>query len=269
MLFFAPSDIIQYNKFAYLHNGTDIFFCKTDFLPHLFDSLRNYQTPSILISGNSDIPLTDELALLAPSCIKKWFAPAVMTDNPLVVPMPYGVDNHQDCVISGHGKGWKNTAKKILLLCTPHPTTPEKDLYVNFSLQTHPDRKAVYQICKELSYATMEISTSHVHINSKPLEEYVKNILEHKMVVCPRGNAPAETHRFWETLYLNRVPIVKKEKGVLPFLDLPVIALDDWQQLSDREYIFSEYEKVKNNPKDMLLVDYWLDKINEEALKIR
>ena len=85
------------------------------------------------------------------------------------------------------------------------------------------------------------------------------------MIVCPRGNAPAETHRFWEVLYLGRIPIIKKNKGNSFFLELPVIALEDWEQLADLEFINSEYEKVKNNSKEMLKMSYWEKVITDEC----
>jgi len=262
--FFTPSDIIQYNKFAHFHNGKDIFFCKTDFLSQLFVSLRDHNVPSILITGNSDIGINDKLISLAPSCIKKWFAQGVITDNPLVVGMPYGIDNHEECIVEGHGKGWKKTADKILLLCDPPSTNPEKEMYANFSLQTHPIRREVYNICKKLPYVTIDISQTHEETNSRSYSEYLAGILEHKMTVCPRGNAPAETHRFWEALYLGRVPIIKKNRGNSFFTELPVIVLETWDKLEDLDFIQSEYERVKNNPKDMLLVSYWENKILNE-----
>jgi hypothetical protein len=86
------------------------------------------------------------------------------------------------------------------------------------------------------------------------------------MAVCPRGNAPADTHRFWEVLYMNRVPIIKLNQGNKYFTELPVIILDDWQQLKDKSFLDSEWERVKDNPKEMLDMLYWEKLIQNERL---
>jgi hypothetical protein len=81
------------------------------------------------------------------------------------------------------------------------------------------------------------------------------------MTICPRGNAPADSHRFWEVLYMDRVPIVKRNKGLESFLDLPVVCLDDWNELENVDLINEKYEKVKNNSREMLDMSYWENKI--------
>tara|TARA_R110002020_G_scaffold378887_2_gene589919 strand:+ start:2022 stop:2828 length:807 start_codon:yes stop_codon:yes gene_type:complete len=264
---FTPDDIIQYNKIAHLHDGKKVFFCKTDYLNNLFDTLKNYDTPCILITGNSDIGITDEMVDLAPACIKKWFAQGVVTNNPLVVGMPYGVDNHEDCIVEGHGKGWSNLAMKPVLLSNPPARIfdPQKELYANFSISTHPIRKKVHDICKNLDYVTTTVSLSHKESVERSYIKYINDILNHKMVVCPRGNAPAETHRFWETLYLGRVPIIKKNRGNSFFTELPVVVLESWDDLTNLDFINSQYEKVKNNSKDMLYIEYWKSRILNEC----
>tara|TARA_B100001123_G_scaffold450868_1_gene624573 strand:+ start:349 stop:1152 length:804 start_codon:yes stop_codon:yes gene_type:complete len=263
--FFTPADIVQFNKFARFHNGENVFFCKTDYLPQLFNSLKNHNKPSILISGNSDIGLTDEILYSAPSCIKKWFAQGVVTKNPLVVGMPYGIENHEDCMLRGHGKGHSEAAEKIILLCSPPFCHPEKELYANYSLTTHPIRQRVYDISQGLPYITDSISQTHEESRYRSYTKYLMGILNHKMVVCPRGNAPAETHRFWEALYLGRVPIIKRSRGNSFFTELPVIALETWDKLADLDFLNSEYERVKDNPKDMLYMKYWEEKILNEC----
>ncbi len=260
---FVPktTDIFQLNKLSELHNGKNIFFCKTDFLEDIFDSLRFHRIPSILISGNSDFPITDELAAKAPSCIYQWFSQCVITDNPIMTAIPYGIDNSEPCAVEGHGFAWPHAKQKIDILSNPPVLKVNKKIYANFSESTDPIRKKVSHLCKTLPNITDKISYNHSEANKKSYIEYVKEILEHDMVVCPRGNAPAETHRFWEVLYLNRIPIIKSNKGNLPFQEMPVVVLQDWEQLNDLEFLYEEREKVKDNPTRMLNLSYWRETI--------
>ena len=250
-------NIYQLNKLSKLHNGKNIFFCKTDYLEQIFDLLMFHRIPSILISGNSDLPITDELALKVPSCIYKWFSQSVITDNPIMAAIPYGIDNGEPCEVEGHGFVWEHAKEKIEILSNPPFRKPSKKIYANFSESTNPVRKKVSRLCRTLPDITDRISYNHLEANNKPYSEYVRDILDHEMVVCPRGNAPAETHRFWEALYLNRVPIIKTNKGNSPFHELPVIVLKDWKQLQDSTFLYEEYERVKSNPTRMLDLSYW------------
>ncbi len=65
-------NFIQLNKFTNLHDGNKIIFCKTDFLFEEFNTIKNLDSDVILITGNSDYPITDYHVSHAPSNIKKY-----------------------------------------------------------------------------------------------------------------------------------------------------------------------------------------------------
>ena len=249
---------IQFNNFANLHNGIDTFFCKTDYLPQLFAELQNYEVPSTLISGNSDYPIVDGLVDMAPSCITRWFGQCINTDKTHVFPLPYGLENTEECIRTGHGVGYPERICKVETAKNPPQRTPLKSTYANFGLNTHGERKELSHICKQASHITCNIAEV---CWDRPYDIFVNEVLDHEMVVCPRGNAPAETHRFWEVLYMNRIPIIKLNKGNSFFTELPVIVLNDWNQLEDTTFLLEELKRVKNNPTRMLDMSYWVDLI--------
>ena len=252
--------LIQLNKFAKLHNGESIFFCKTDYIGKLFEQLKYRRDPSVLITGNSDYSITDQHALLAPRCIRRWYAQNAEALNPLVVGIPMGIENHEECVLKGHGVGWQHAVEKVELLLCPPETAATKDVYANFSLDTHPSRRGVYELCKGLSFATVRIFERHSEINKRSYKEYINDILEHRMVACPRGNG-VDCHRVWETLYLGRTPIVKRESAMRHFEELPILFLDDWEQVCDYDYLNREYDRIKDRSKKMIDFDYWKERV--------
>jgi len=257
------NDLLQFNKFAKLHNGKDIFFCKTDYLLELFSSLKNHNTPSILITGNSDYPITDELVSTAPPCIYRWFGVSVTTSNKIVTQLPHGLENTEDCILQGHGVGHFRP-EKLMIAQNPPVRQSRKEVYANFSLNTHPVRQEVNRICESLPHVTTRMCSNYLEMDSKPYIQFASEVLDHKMIVCPRGNAPGDTHRFWEVLYMNRTPIIKRDKSTYIFTELPVIVLDEWEQLSDLEFLNSELERVKNNSREMLKMSYWENLILNE-----
>lgn len=88
-------------------------------------------------------------------------------------------------------------------------------------------------------------------------------IMNYKMVLCPAGNG-IDTHRLWETLYSNRIPITIKAgnyKIYELYEKLPIVILDRPQELLDYGLIDSKYQEVINKTynMDLLKVDYWKD----------
>jgi hypothetical protein len=120
--------VIQFNKFAKFHNGKNVFFCKTDFLPGLFQELQDYTTPSVLISGNSDYAITDEIAAAAPKCIKKWFGQSMLATSSIVHAVPYGIENTVDCLLEGHGQG-HGRHYKMQMAENPPVRSPSRNIY--------------------------------------------------------------------------------------------------------------------------------------------
>ena len=259
MSYTFDNNIVQHNKLALLHNNKDIFFCKTDHLQSLFEYLASYTTPITLITGNSDYAITDEMINMAPSCVKLWFGQVMNSDNPIATALPFGIENSEHCILGEmQGYGHPGGAKKVEIAITPPKKTPTKLVYANFSIWTNKERDRVAQLCRDSPHITYDCA----HIRTlDSYEEFVDNVLDHQMVVCPEGNAPAETHRFWEVLYMGRTPIIKYNKGLSSFTELPVIVLSDWNQLEDITFLEEELKRVKNNPTRMLNMSYWADKI--------
>jgi len=84
--------------------------------------------------------------------------------------------------------------------------------------------------------------------------------------VCPRGNG-IDCHRVWETLYLGRVPIIKKERAMRYFEELPIVFLDDWAQLYNLHFLNDRYEAVKKNSTEILDFVKWEEVIGGNSVR--
>jgi len=250
--------IIQINKFAKLHNGKTIIFSKTDFLEETFEKIRKIKNNVILITGNSDYEITDNTLKTSPKNIKKWYAQNANTNK--INCIPIGIENHENCILEGHGMGHAHAKIKIELLNKNYEIQPTKEIYANFATNTNHTRNKIINICKHLNNVTDHTSNSHIDNINRNYEIYINNILDHKMVISPNGNG-IDCHRTWETLYLNRVPIVEENAVTIHFKSLPIIYLKNWEQLNDTQYINDQYNKVIRNTKEMLDINYWTNEI--------
>jgi len=254
-------DFIELNKLASLHNNDTIFFCKTVYVLDDFKFISSLDNDVILITGNSDYPITDSLICKAPSNIKKWFAQNAVSDTSLLESLPIGLENKIEFCRNGHGVGYpeRMTIKEKLLSRDTSSIRPHKNIYANFNVSTNPSyRLNTKNICLQNSDIDWEDY-------SLTLEQWFDTLLEYKMVVCPIGNG-LDTHRLWEVLYSNRIPITIKTgnfKLYELYKNLPVIVLNNLDDLRDTSLIMSYYEQIQSHQYDtkILSADYWKSKI--------
>jgi hypothetical protein len=88
------------------------------------------------------------------------------------------------------------------------------------------------------------------------------NISKFTFVLSPFGIG-MDCHRTWEALCLNSIPIIKAPNFKHLFEDLPVLVIDEWNEINER-LLYNTIQKFKNINFnfDKLKLTYWLNKIN-------
>lgn len=258
-------EIIQLNKFANIHNDYDVVFCKTDFLKTCFDDIANRSQNVILISGNSDYSITDQIEQEAPKNIVAWYAQNCLTNKDRVHPIPMGIENKLYCILQGHGVGYpERVEEKEKLLCRNLSVQANKFMYANFNIETNREyRSRIKKICLGAKHIDWQESTL-------TLESFFNKILEYKIIVCPIGNG-VDTHRLWEVLYSNRIPLtikVDNYKIYKLYEKLPIIILDREQDLNNIDLIERKYNEQLNKSLELISYSYWKNLILEQAKTI-
>jgi hypothetical protein len=122
----------------------------------------------------------------------------------------------------------------------------EKNIYFFFSMSTHFSRNECYEKLKDKLEWNKKLSK----------EDYLIELKKHKYAICPRGNG-IDTHRIWECLYLDVIPIILK-KDYINIDNLPIIYLNDWNEL-DINNIDNSFQNIKLNK---ITMKYYIEKIN-------
>jgi hypothetical protein len=96
-------------------------------------------------------------------------------------------------------------------------------------------------------------------------EEYFENLKKSKFVISPEGNG-LDTHRIWEALILNAIPIMITTSFTknLKKLGVPGIYLKSWDELLDfnSSKLDEIYEKeINKNFSYLTRLKYWEEKI--------
>jgi hypothetical protein len=227
---FNPNNRYCSKKISLIENLKDIkeykiIFVFTHDLELFYNKFENNINDKIIISHNSDHEITYI------KNVKMHLGQNNLIRHDNLLPIPIGIENRH----------WFN--HNIFHEVRQMKIKKTKDIYFFFNLNTHPSRKVCFNILKkELEWNNM-----------KNKQDYFIELAKHKYAICPRGNG-IDTHRIWECLYLDVIPIVIEPD--FPNIDnLPIIVLKDWDQISLRKDIFPT--SYKNQYIDKLSMDYY------------
>jgi len=260
------SDYICMNKFSHIESSkVKILFCHYDrFIENVQHVRNNSNEKFVFICGNSDYSLgtnynppggSEFLENVPTNLLKIYSQNCLVPDNNKNFDkfdiIPIGIGNYVFCKGGeAYGKIWPECKERFFILSDKefikkvYNKTPTKFIYSNFTINDNlyrsNHRSLVSKICKKSSYIDWEEPklTSY---------EYYNKILDYEAVVCAEGNGPGDNHRIYETLYLNRIPIVFNsamyEKLHHKF---PVILLKNLELLNDYDFIREKIEEIKN-----------------------
>lgn len=208
-------------------NSSKIIFVYTHFLDFFIQFiLPRISNKFILITHNSDDEINESyLPLLNNPFLTVWFAQNVAFSHNKLLGIPIGIQNSQ----------WNAQINNLIFLKSKK-IHKSKLIYVNFNPTTHFSRNEAMSIAQKLASCTLEFNVSS--------ETYLTNLAMHKFSVCPRGNG-IDTHRFWESQYLDVIPIIIKSEWTQAYSNFPCLILNDWNQLPIIDFD-KEYLKIKN-----------------------
>jgi hypothetical protein len=218
-------------RFIYVGNRQPIdnkpnIFCYTHFLDsmqELVNTLKTLQNPFKLIFHNSDhnfetkhLILFNELPLL-----KTIYTQNMDVIHPRVHPLPIGLANEM----------WQHGNTNIHREVFEMDIVKDKEIYFNFSINTNVSKR------RECFDAVASLGVPWC--DSRSYLEYLKELKRHKFAICPEGNG-IDTHRFYECLYMNVVPICKRNILTEYYSKLlPIVLLNDWQDLDRNNLTYS------------------------------
>lgn len=234
-------DFIQGEKFMKLADGSRIFYQHSHNL--CFEDLPDREL--ILITHNS----CHRINVTPPKNIIKWFAQNVNVKHNRMESIPIGLEN----------KEWfyRLHKREKMIAKLRHPKKLKNLVYVNFNIKTNiHERTEPYNVFKDKTWATVVDGK-----NGKGFDSYLDGIYNHKFVVSPEGSG-ADTVRTWECLYVDTIPIEKRNINNQFYTDLPICFVDDWEEVTE-SFLEKEYVRIKQTEwnMDKLKFSYWKDKI--------
>lgn len=217
----------------------DLIYTPTFYVDQFFEKIEKLDIKVRLITHNADTNIT----FLPPDNVTKWYAQNVNIKDDRIVSIPIGLENSR----------WYPEKKIKMQGIMRNRKRYKNMLYVNHNVSTNPEKRAaLYEMFEGVPYATVERG-----MNGQSIDHYLHMIYNHPFVVCPEGNG-IDTHRTWECLYLNTIPIEKRNINNQFYTDLPILFVDDWSEITEK-FLYDSYmqmsEKTWNIGK--LKFSYW------------
>ena len=129
----------------------------------------------------------------------------------------------------------------------------ERDIlcYCNFSLNTHSDRKIIYNHLKNKNWLLIENMGTFLNYEITR-DTFFERLGKSKFVICPRGNA-LDTFRFYDAIYAGAIPIVVKMPfhNEKIFFNVPILflnSIDDFSNLTE-EFLNEKYIELSKKIK--------------------
>lgn len=239
----------EYNIFNYTFNintlkNYDIVYTNAHYIDKLFIELNKTDKKIILITHNSDLNIT----ILPPKNVIKWYAQNVNIVDDRIESIPIGLENN---------RWFKEINKKGKIMNKLKENKNFKNLlYINHNINTNrKEREEPYKIFNDKNWVTLQKG-----FNGEDYNRYIDNIYNHKFILCPEGNG-IDTHRTWECLYMNTIPIEKININNKYYTNLPILFVKNWKEITE-EFLINEYIKLSSyNNLEELLYEYWKNKI--------
>lgn len=198
----------------------------------------------ILITHYGDKQAGFHNKILKHHLLIKWYGQNMGVISKKTEGIPIGLEN----------KCWKRINIEEIALNSKN--NKNKLLYLNFSLHTYPGRTKIMNDMLVKGFKKNKMLTWN---------EYINDLSEHKFCISPRGNG-VDSHRTWECLYLGVIPIVEKSVHMSYFKDLPILFVDNYDDISV-EYLNKVYNEFQNKKFNLEKLDikYWENKIKKEC----
>ena len=240
---------IPFSDYRYLKNTVDklehdaLIYTHTFYASQLFKKLEKLWPLQFTVVTHN----CDTVADFPPPDNVYWFTTNVAIRYKSVRSIPIGIENDI----------WLKDKKSIMMRKLKTPKQYKSLVYCNHNIKTNPKkRQKPYDVLRGEKWATV-----HMGSNGQGFDNYIDNVYNHPFVVCPEGNG-IDTHRIWECLYMNTIPIVVKNINNLFYEDLPILFLNDWEEMEEKTLYnaFMDMSRKEWNM-DKLTFQYWKNEI--------
>lgn len=200
-----------------LVENAKVVYVYSDQLHEFLHLDKKYIRNKTILSGSTDTVFNESFLIQEQKYKRIYIQNSGISDGETIITLPIGLEDYS---LALHG------LKSNVRVRTPFAQKLEQILVGPFSNTDHSRANLIRR------------TESHVHVkqieNLISPKKYARIADIFKFIACPRGRG-LDTHRLWETLYRNSIPIVIKDSWSLSLLAMgyPLVLIDEWNELSN------------------------------------
>ena len=229
--------------------------------------LSNPTQHRVLVVGHSDNELSAETVdrIMETSPVQNIYATNLSVDaigRPGVHDLPLGIPNDERQSRTHIIQSDARLLRKAWHRGKPPTSSSHIALYANFSIRNNPaERRAAWEATESAPGARL----GKFELSRRGRLRDLISMRTSGLVVCPPGGG-MDTHRFWEALLVGAIPVTiasDHAARVAQFLNLPVITVESWEDLSSRDFLTQAAVNIWGRTWDYspLTSQFWLEKI--------
>ena len=223
-----------------------VIFVFGDYLEQFFRIIINHiKRPFILVSHNSDAGVDDGYIKRLDknnSMLVLWLAQNCYIRHKKLVHLPIGIAN----TMWPHGD--LRALARVMSMDIKGRSNKSNDIMACFNVETNPTKRNLAE------YQLQRVGILNESCNLS-FENYLGELKQYKYSVCPQGNG-VDTHRFWESIYMNVIPIAEDHVMLDGFgKDLQCIRVSSFSEI-DKRQLLAEYKTPTRAPRAALLSSY-------------
>lgn len=171
-----------------------------------------------------------------------------------IKPIPLGIDYH---FLSNKLSPFKQEEQLISIYNNSLPFENRLDLCYSFFQfkmfdRHNRDRHKAKEVLDKINFNIYQE-------NKIEREETWKNMVKYKWIISPHGNG-LDCHRTYEAIALGCIPVVKSSTLDIMYKHMPIIILNDWNEIS-LELLKSKTEEALKKSKEIITLNYWINKV--------
>lgn len=226
-------DNIRLYKRPIVHNPVDKVWIDKLQEEDLLDLCSKMPNDFIIYTSHEDTPIDEYIKNRIPPNVLKIYATNAIYNDDKVIPFPYGLQRKMNF----EDKRIEIMEDFIEMQTLEHNGNikPEYLLYINCGLgsERNAPERAFLPHFEQYDWATCRFNKDSMHFPHKFYNFFLSELVNHKFVICPQGHG-IDCHRNWETLYVRRVPVMKKSPYFSRLMqDFPVLFVDRWEDVTE------------------------------------
>jgi len=232
----------------------DVVFVNSEYLYDFLTTVnhKHLKTKFKIVSHNNDTEINSQLLQHTDySNVQIWAQNLTSLEDDNLNMLPIGFENRR-FLKNGKLKDIKKAQFNQL----------NKSFLVTSNFNSNTNLKIRYPI------EVLFNSVNFVDTQKFNTKEYLQNLSKYKFSICPSGNG-VDTHRVWESLFVNTIPVVIKDEfsSNLVNNNIPCLVLNKWEDFLnfDQQTLSNIYEDYVNKFifREFLSFEFWWQKVKK------